>query len=105
LIQVDPFSSTMQSSLVDMFVGAIKVVVTTINFTCTASWPMKMMLFTLANLSPTEIIYLHQGLRKSDADFHIVHVEYFCIYIVISFIVLVFFLFKISILIYKVYVL
>jgi hypothetical protein len=45
----------VQSQLGDMFVGATKVVVTTINFVTTAPRPMKLMVFTSANLSPTEV--------------------------------------------------
>jgi hypothetical protein len=57
----DLFSLVMQSQLIDMFVGATKTVVTTINFMCTAPQPMKLMLFTLANLSPMKITYLCRG--------------------------------------------
>jgi hypothetical protein len=57
----DLFSLVMQSQLIDMFVGATKTVVTTINFVCTAPQPMKLMLFTLANLSPMKITYLCRG--------------------------------------------
>jgi hypothetical protein len=58
LIQQNPFSFTVQSWLVAMCVNATKVVVTTINFVCTTPRPMKLMLFTLANLLLLEIIYL-----------------------------------------------
>jgi hypothetical protein len=55
LIQRDLFSLDVQSRLVDMFVSATKAVVTNINFVCTALWLMKLMVFTSANLSPTEL--------------------------------------------------
>jgi hypothetical protein len=44
-----------------MSLDATKAIVTTINFVCTVLWLMKLMLFTLANLSQMKITYLCQG--------------------------------------------
>jgi hypothetical protein len=46
----------------DMFIGATKIVIT--NFVCTALRPMKLIVFSSANLSPTDIMYLRWSGRK-----------------------------------------